>query len=183
MIVGVTTTVKVAALVLVPPGVVTASLPLVAPAGTMAAMCVSSSTLNVAALPLRVTSVAPVKPRPTMVTLAPTGPEVGVKRTTVGAGGAVMTPALTAIVPRRAMTMPPSPTARPTLAWAEAAPSTCSQLATPCVRPSPLPIDTAARAPTGSAKVSRIRISDRARNSHLLWRAAGLPARVRDCLM
>ena len=53
---------KLAALVAVPPGVVTAMGPVVAPAGTVAVISDWLSTLKiVAAMPLKVTSVAPVK--------------------------------------------------------------------------------------------------------------------------
>ena len=67
-------TVKLAALVAVPPGAVTVTGPLVAPEGTVAVICVSLFTVKVAARPLKATAVAPVKPLPTKVTLLPTGP-------------------------------------------------------------------------------------------------------------
>ena len=67
-------TVKLAALVAVPPGAVTVTGPLVAPEGTVAVICVSLFTVKVAARPLKATAVAPVKPPPTKVTLLPTGP-------------------------------------------------------------------------------------------------------------
>jgi hypothetical protein len=78
-------TVKVAALVAVPPGAVTLTGPLVAPKGTVAVICVSLFTLKVAALPLKATTVAPVKPLPTRVTLLPTVPSVGIKAVIAGA--------------------------------------------------------------------------------------------------
>jgi hypothetical protein len=78
-------TVKLAALVAVPPGVVTAILPVVVPAGTVAVIRALLTTLKVAALPPKVTAVAPVKPVPLTLTLVPTGPEVGAKLVTVGA--------------------------------------------------------------------------------------------------
>src|SRR3954447_8523932 len=59
--VGGSTTVKLAALVAVPPGVVTASLPVVAVGGIVAVICMSESCVNVALTPLNVTFVAPVK--------------------------------------------------------------------------------------------------------------------------
>src|SRR5687768_10216721 len=56
--------VKLAALIAVPPGVVTLSGPLVAPAGTVARIAVAEVTVKVAALSLKATAVAPVKPVP-----------------------------------------------------------------------------------------------------------------------
>jgi hypothetical protein len=80
-------TVKLVALVAVPPGVVTAIGPVVAPAGTVAVICVERSTLKVAALtPLKVTEVAPVKFVPVITTLSPVPPLVGEKLEIVGAG-------------------------------------------------------------------------------------------------
>ncbi len=80
---------KLAALVAVPPGVTTETVPLVAPAGTVAAMCVASLTLKDAAVPLKRTALAPVRLVPVRVTAVPTGPEVGLKPVSVGAAGAV----------------------------------------------------------------------------------------------
>src|SRR6185437_5350642 len=77
-------TVNDAVLAPVPAGVVTAIGPVVAPVGTVAVSWVAELTVNVAALPLKVTAVAPVKPLPVMVTDVPTGPEVGVNEETVG---------------------------------------------------------------------------------------------------
>jgi hypothetical protein len=77
--------VKLAALVVVPAGVVTLSGPLVAVTGTVAWMVVSEDTENVAALaPLKVTAVAPVKLAPVIVTTVPPVPLVGVKLVIVG---------------------------------------------------------------------------------------------------
>ena len=45
-------TVKFAVLVAVPPGVVTLILPVVAPVGTVAVICVAESTVNVVAVTL-----------------------------------------------------------------------------------------------------------------------------------
>jgi hypothetical protein len=81
---GAAVTVKVAALVATPPGVVTLSGPLVARAGTMAVICVLLLTAKRAARSLKSTTVAPVKPLPTRVTLAPTGPEVGMSAVMAG---------------------------------------------------------------------------------------------------
>src|SRR5262245_12365698 len=77
-------TVNAAALVVVPPGLVTEIGPLVAPLGTVVVICVSPETLNVAAVPLKLTLVAPVKPVPVMVTAVPASPDVGEKLVIVG---------------------------------------------------------------------------------------------------
>jgi hypothetical protein len=78
-------TVKLPELVPVPFGVVTATLPVVAPAGTVALMLVPELTVNVvAAVPLNFTLVAPVKFVPVIETFVPTGPLVGVNELTVG---------------------------------------------------------------------------------------------------
>jgi hypothetical protein len=98
--------VKFAALVAVPPGVVTEILPVVAPVGTVAVICVAESTWNVVAVvvlnftelvvklaPLTV----PLKFVPVILTDVPTGPEAGVNEVIVGAG-AVTTVKLVALV-------------------------------------------------------------------------------------
>src|SRR5712691_810963 len=77
-------TVKLLALLAVPPGVVTLIGPVVAPAGTVAVMVVAEFTVKLALVPLNSTTVAPVKLVPLMVTLVPTGPLVGVKLEIVG---------------------------------------------------------------------------------------------------
>src|SRR5439155_1239400 len=84
VIVGPLTTVNEPALVAVPPGVVTLSIPEVAPAGTVARMVVSEVTVKVALVPLNATALAPVKLDPVIVTLVPTGPLVGEKLAIVG---------------------------------------------------------------------------------------------------
>ena len=70
----------------VPEGVVTEMVPLVAEFGTVAETWSSSVTLNDALLPLNFTAVAPVNPVPVLPTFAPIGPEVGVKLAIVGGG-------------------------------------------------------------------------------------------------
>jgi hypothetical protein len=82
---GGTVTLKLEADVAVPPEVVTAIGPLVAPLGTVAVICELESTVNVADVPLNVTAEAPMKLEPTIVTLVPTLPLVGVKSPIVGA--------------------------------------------------------------------------------------------------
>ena len=79
VIVGTKRTVKFVLLVAVPPAVVTAIGPVVAPAGTDVEICVLLSIPTVAAVPLNVTPVAPAKLLPVIVTAAPTSPDAGVK--------------------------------------------------------------------------------------------------------
>lgn len=62
-------------------GVVTLTLPVVAAAGTVVVISVPDTTMNVAALPLKVTLLAPVKLFPRIVTAAPTLPEPGLVST------------------------------------------------------------------------------------------------------
>ena len=89
VIVGGLTTVNELLLVAVPPGVVTLSGPVVAPAGTVAWIAVAELTVKLALTPLKATAVAPVRLVPLMVTLAPTGPLVGAKLVIVGSGTTV----------------------------------------------------------------------------------------------
>ena len=85
---GVVVTVKAIVLVPVPPLDVTAIGPVVAPLGTVALIAVSEATENVVAItPMKVTLPAPVKPVPTIDTLVPTAPLVGVNDEIVGVGG------------------------------------------------------------------------------------------------
>src|SRR3974377_1509968 len=80
-------TVKLLALVAVPPGGVTLIVPLVAPVGTVAVIWVAEFTAKELALvPLNFTAVAPVKLAPVITTLVPTGPLVGEKLVIEGAG-------------------------------------------------------------------------------------------------
>lgn len=58
-------------------GVVTLTLPVVAPVGTVVVISELETTVNVAAVPLNVTLVEPVRPVPRILTAAPTLPEVG----------------------------------------------------------------------------------------------------------
>jgi hypothetical protein len=80
-------TVKLVALVPVPFGVVTAIGPIAAPLGTVALTLVSELNVNDADVPLNFTADTPVKPVPVIETFVPTGPLVGLKDETVGAGG------------------------------------------------------------------------------------------------
>lgn len=72
-------TVKTAEVLPIPP-TVTITLPVVAPVGTGATICVGLQLVGVAAVPLKVTVLLPLevpKPVPLMVTEVPTVPEVG----------------------------------------------------------------------------------------------------------
>src|SRR3989442_952849 len=86
VIVGRGMTVKLLALVAVPPDVVTVIGPVVAPLGTVVAIDVDEFTVKLAPVPLKRTAVAPVKVAPVIVTLVPTGPLVGAKLVVVGWG-------------------------------------------------------------------------------------------------
>src|ERR1039458_879490 len=61
----------------VPLGVTTWTFPVVAPAGTVVVIKELDTTVNVAAVPLKMTLVAPVRLLPRILTNAPTLPEVG----------------------------------------------------------------------------------------------------------
>jgi hypothetical protein len=90
-------TVKLVALVAVPPGVVTLIVPVVAVVGTVAVIWVAEFTANVAVTLLKVTPVVvklapltvPLKFVPVIFTDAPVGPKVGVNEVIVGAGTGV----------------------------------------------------------------------------------------------
>jgi hypothetical protein len=70
-------TVKFEPLVAVPLGVVTVTLPVVAPFGTVVVIEVLEATWKLALVALKFTAVAPVKLLPEIVTGVPTGPLVG----------------------------------------------------------------------------------------------------------
>src|SRR6202451_630414 len=61
----------------VPPAVTTLTVPVVAPVGTVVVISELETTLKVAAVPLKVTLVAPVSLVPRILIAAPTLPEVG----------------------------------------------------------------------------------------------------------
>jgi len=86
-------TVKFAALVAVPPGVVTVILPVVAPDGTVAVILVKEFTAKDAETLLNLTEVVvkpdPEKFVPLILTDEPTGPELGENELMVGLGGVV----------------------------------------------------------------------------------------------
>jgi hypothetical protein len=92
--VGVEITAKFVALVTLPPGPVTVIGPLVAPAGTLATICVSLEIMKTAGWPLKLTAVAPLKFVPVKVTLLPARPEAGEKLVSVGTGMTVKLEAL-----------------------------------------------------------------------------------------
>src|ERR1039457_2097322 len=69
---------KATSLKSVPSGVVTRTLPVVAPAGTVAEISEAETTVNAAAVPWKPTLVAPVRFVPRILTAAPTLPGGGV---------------------------------------------------------------------------------------------------------
>jgi len=71
----------------VPQGAVTLSEPVGAPPGTVAVICVSESSVKLAAARLNATRVAPVKFVPLIVTAVPAGPLLGVKELIPGVPG------------------------------------------------------------------------------------------------
>ena len=71
-------TLKLLVLVTVPAAVVTKIGLVSAPVGTVVTICVAVSDTMVAAVPPKLTLVAPERLRPVMVTVVPAGPEVGV---------------------------------------------------------------------------------------------------------
>jgi hypothetical protein len=77
-------TVKLPWLVSVPSGLVTEIWPVVAPPGTVAVSCESFDTLKLAATPLNLTALVPVKPEPLTVTSVPGGPLVGLNELITG---------------------------------------------------------------------------------------------------
>ena len=92
-------TVKFVALDAVPPGVVTLILPVIAPLGTTAVICVAELTAKlVAEVFLNFTSVAPERFVPVMTTEVPTGPLIGTNDVIVGAGGVPVTSKLATLV-------------------------------------------------------------------------------------
>jgi hypothetical protein len=95
-------TVKFVALVAVPPGVVTEILPVVAPVGTVAVICVAEFTVNVVAVVvLNFTEVVvkpvPLKFVPVILTDVPTGPKAGVNEVIVGVPTTTKSVALVAV--------------------------------------------------------------------------------------
>jgi hypothetical protein len=89
--------VKFAADIAVPVGVVTEIFPVVVPVGTLVLICVSLATVNAAAVPLNETAVAPVSRFPVITTAVPSTPAVGAKAViegvvTTGGGGVLLPP-------------------------------------------------------------------------------------------
>ena len=116
LIVGAPITVKLAALVAIPPGVVTDTLPDVAPAGTVATICLADLTVKDAPVPLNRTAVAPVRFVPVIVTDVPTPPEAGVNDETVGAWKTVKLAVLVAVTVHLRRRRAAVPSAGPTVA-------------------------------------------------------------------
>ena len=69
----------------VPPGPVTATGPVEAPAGTVAVILDAELTVNLPAAAPNLTPVAPANPDPVIVTSAPIVPEAGLTELTTGA--------------------------------------------------------------------------------------------------
>jgi hypothetical protein len=91
--------VKLVVLATVPAPVVTWIGPVEAPAGTVAVIWLFEFTVNVAAVRLNATAVAPQKPLPTMTTDVPVPPVGGENDVIVGATAGVTTWKLDALVP------------------------------------------------------------------------------------
>jgi hypothetical protein len=96
-------TTKSVALLAVPLGVVTVILPVVAPVGTVAVICVELLNVNAVGTPLNFTLVTPVKFVPVTVTTVPTAPLVGVNDVIVGHVEGMVNVPLAAVPP------PPAP--------------------------------------------------------------------------
>jgi hypothetical protein len=75
---------KVAALVPVPPAVVTEIVPELAPEGTVSRTCNADSTVKLAATPFTFTDVTPPKPVPSTTTALPAAAPPGLKPVIVG---------------------------------------------------------------------------------------------------
>src|SRR5712691_10478485 len=115
---GLATTVKLPALVAVPPGVVTLIVPVVAPPGTVAWIAVAELATKLAPTPLKATAVAPVKFVPLIATLVPTAPLVGVKPVIVGGlATTVKLPVLVAVPPGVVTLIVPVVAPPGTVAW------------------------------------------------------------------
>src|SRR5882762_8903856 len=110
-------TVKLLALLAVPPGVVTLIGPVVAPDGTVAVIAVAEFTVKLALVPLNSTDVAPVKFVPLIVTLVPAGPLPGVKLVMVGGLSTVKLLALLAAPPGAVTLIVPLEAPAGTVAW------------------------------------------------------------------
>jgi hypothetical protein len=101
-------TVKVTPLLATPP-TVTTTLPGVAPLGTVAKMLVEVQVVTAAAVPLKVTALAPwLAPKfaPEIVTDVPTGPDVGFRLVMLGGGVTVKDTPLLTTPPTDTTTLP-----------------------------------------------------------------------------
>ena len=90
---------KLVALVPVPVALVAEIVPVVAPDGTVAVICVAEFTVKLAVVPWNVTRVTPVKLAPVIVTTVPVGPPAGVKLEMVGVLPTKKLPALVPVPP------------------------------------------------------------------------------------
>jgi hypothetical protein len=75
----------------VPPGPVTATGPVEAPAGTVAVISEEDPTLNSLVAAPKLTPVTPANPEPAIVTPAPIVPKVGLTKLTTGAAASPFT--------------------------------------------------------------------------------------------
>lgn len=98
------TTVKEVAVDVLPNGVATLTVPVVAPTGTLVVISVSETTLKAAVVPLKLTFVAPVRALPVKVTAVPSVPLAGEKELITGGYVTVKLAALEA-VPRGVATL------------------------------------------------------------------------------
>src|SRR5205807_793103 len=110
-------TVKLLALLVVPPGVVTLIGPLEAPAGTVAWIAVAELTVKLAPVAPNCTAVAPVKFVPLIVTLVPVGPLLGAKLVIVGGLTTVKLLALLVVPPGVVTLIGPLEAPAGTVAW------------------------------------------------------------------
>ena len=93
MMLGGVPTVNALVLETVPPSVEIVISPEVAPAGTVAVICVSLTTVNVAIIKgTNSTEIVPVNPLPRIVTDVPAGPVAGEKLAIAGGGPATAKP-------------------------------------------------------------------------------------------
>lgn len=103
--------------VVFPPGVTTWMGPVVAPAGTVAVICVALLVVKEAADPLKLTPVAPLKFPPVRVTVVPAGPERGENPVKVGGWRTVKDPVEVAVPPGVVMETEPLVASGGRVAW------------------------------------------------------------------
>jgi len=139
-------TLKVPLLIAVPPGVVIATGPVVAPGGTTAVTCVDELIVKPAATPLNFTPVAPRKLLPVIVTALPVLPNCGEKPRINGDGITVKLLLLEAVPPGVVTVMGPDPAPPGTVV--------VSWVADATVNVAPPPLNATAVAPVKSVPVT-----------------------------